>query len=488
MMSNSGLASLPRLQELLQPVDDVTLDDGSARGDGARREWLRAGDWRLLARPRRQPSSSGELIERFESESGATLEALQTGGGHVYVPFGLDDAYRAYVTETWREHASIRELSERQLRLYYRVKRFLPREFWLWARRVFIRWIRLPAFPAWPLESGVDRLLRFYALCRLHAAGVEEARFRWFWPERYRAALILTHDVESAEGLRLALDLADLEEERGVRSSFNVVGADYPIDEGILNELRSRGFEIGLHGLHHDRSLFSSREEFERQLPSLAALGERLGADGFRSPSTHRVVEWLPDLPVDYDCTVPHSDPYEPIAGGCCSLWPFMLGRIVELPYTLPQDHALLTLLRKRSVQPWLDQANAIEQRFGLIQCLTHPDRGYLGDHDKRAIYRELLDALVERDTIWKPLPREVARWWRRRADGETDAPEQLLGTMRIGAAAEYARFAPPAELSIPWSSRQRDALLTPCRTGARAPGSQDEPTARVKSGVKGGP
>jgi peptidoglycan/xylan/chitin deacetylase (PgdA/CDA1 family) len=447
MASTSGL-SLPRLQELLQPVDDVWLDDDGGGDTGVHREWLHAGDWRLLARPRRQDPPTGALIERFESETGASVEALRTGSGKVFVPFALDDAYRAYVTEAWRESTDIRALSERQLRLYYRVKRLLPREFWLGLRRVFMRWVRLPAFPAWPLESGVDRLLRFYALCRMHAADVEEARFRWFWPERYRAALILTHDVESAEGLRLALDLADLEQERGVRSSFNVVGADYAIDEGIVDELRRRGFEIGLHGLHHDRSLFSSREEFERQLPSLAAVGERLGVDGFRSPSTYRVIDWLPELPVDYDCTVPHSDPYEPLPGGCCSLWPFMLGRLVELPYTLPQDHALLTLLRKRSVQPWLDQANAVERRFGLIQSLTHPDRGYLGDADKRAIYRELLDALVERDTIWKALPRDVARWWRRRAVGESSAPEQLLGTMRIGAAPEYAQLEPPAQLS----------------------------------------
>jgi peptidoglycan/xylan/chitin deacetylase (PgdA/CDA1 family) len=366
------------------------------------------------------------------------------------VPFEFDDAYRAYVTEAWREGTSVRALSERQLRLYYRVKRFLPRKFWLGVRRMFVRSVRLPAFPAWPLESGVERLMRFYALCRMHAADVDEARFKWFWPEHYRAALILTHDVESGEGLRLALDLADLEQERGLRSSFNIVGADYPIDEGILNELRRRGFEIGLHGLHHDRSLFSSRGEFERQLPSLAAVGKRLGAEGFRSPSTHRVIDWLPDLPVDYDCTVPHSDPTSRSPGGCCSLWPFMLGRIVELPYTMPQDHALLTLLRKRSVQPWLDQANDIERRFGLIQCLTHPDRGYLGDEDKRAIYRDLLDALAERETIWKALPRDVARWWRRRASRETNAPGQLLGTMRIGVAPDYAQLEPPAQLSIP--------------------------------------
>src|SRR5205823_1135691 len=161
-------------------------------------------------------------------------------------------------------------------------------------------------------------------------------------------------------------ELADVEEAYGFRSSFNLVRADYPIDDGILRELRARGFEIGLHGLHHDRSLFASRDAFEQQLPQLAEAARHLEAEGFRSPSTHRVVEWLPELPVSYDCSVPHSDPYEPQPGGCCSLWPFFLGSLVELPYTLPQDHTLFTLLRAGSVDLWLSQVDAIEQRFGL--------------------------------------------------------------------------------------------------------------------------
>src|SRR5262249_3833354 len=210
----------------------------------------------------------------------------------------------------------------------------------------------------------------------------------------------------------LALDLADLEEERGLRSSFNLVGKLYEIDEGIVRELESRGFEIGLHGLHHDRSLFSSRAEFERQLPELEATARRLGTVGFRSPATHRVQDWLQELPASYDCTVPHSDAYEPQPGGCCSLWPYMLGRGgVELPH----DRPLFPLFGQKSPETWLRQVAAIERRFGLIQCLSHPDPGYLGDADKRALYVELLDTLAEREGLWKALPRDVADWWRRR-------------------------------------------------------------------------
>ena len=163
-----------------------------------------------------------------------------------------------------------------------------------------------------------------------------------------------------------------------------MVGDWYPIDHGILAELTGRGFEIGVHGVFHDRSMFASRESFEAQQPALAGAGSELGAVGFRSPATHRVVDWLEELPVSYDCTIPMSDPYEPQPGGCCSPWPFFLGDVVELPYTLPQDHTLFTLLRHRTPDLWIEQLDRLERANGLAQCLSHPDPGYLGDADKR--------------------------------------------------------------------------------------------------------
>jgi hypothetical protein len=56
------------------------------------------------------------------------------------------------------------------------------------------------------------------------------------------------------------------------------------------------------------------------------------------------------------------------------------------------------------------------------VQCLSHPDPGYLADSDKRAWYAAFLDAVAERPGLWKPLPREVAAWWRRRDRGEGTA------------------------------------------------------------------
>ena len=407
--------------------------------------WLEHAGWRVLARPDEQSEAQGDVVAAFTVEAGRTVRAIREAGGNVVVPFSLSEAYRAYVAETWRLAAPRgRGLSERQLALFYRVKTLIPRRVQLFARRSLIRYQGVPAFPAWPLDTSVSRLVRFFAACALRAAGREEGEFAWFWPGRHRAALALTHDVESTEGIRLALALADLEEEHGFRSAFNF-GGWYDVDPGVLRELSGRGFEIGMHGLVHDRTLFSSREAFEASLPGLGSLAQRLGAVGFRSPATHRVFDWLAELPVEYDCTIPNSDPYEPQPGGCCSVWPFFVGPVVELPYTLPQDHTLLTLLRRRSPEVWLEQAARIEAEYGLVQCVTHPDRGYLAEPEKRSIYAAFLQGLAEREGLWRALPREIAAWWRHRAGGGGRDGESRHGTVSLREGAAFADFEPPA-------------------------------------------
>ena len=439
--TNESFPRRSQLDRLLAPESEFVLD--SASGDSAE-SWLSAGDWRVFARPRLTGAPAGEQIERFLTDDGATVTAVLDEQGSPWLPFDLDEAYRNYVSEDWHRGIESRSLSSWKLRAYYAAKPLIPRRLQIAARRVYTKRLGLPEFPAWPLDESVDRLMRFYAHCLLLAAGADTLEFRWFWPANFRAAAILTHDVESAEGLRLSLELADLEEERGLRSSFNVVASWYPVDEGVLRELRDRGFEIGVHGLRHDHSLFTTHEAFRRQLPAIEEAARAFEAVGFRSPSTHRVHEWLGELPLDYDCSVPHSDPLEPKPGGCCTLWPFFIGDVVEVPYTLPQDHTLFTVLGKTSVDDWLRQAGAIEQRHGLIQCLSHPDPGYLGDPDKRAIYAELLDALVERPQLWKPLPRELVDWWRRRDAGEP-AGDLSYGVMRREGEGPFATLAPPA-------------------------------------------
>jgi hypothetical protein len=430
----------PPLERLLAPLSIAGIDDSP--GVGAP-EWLQAGSWRVLARLR-PDHGVGEPIQAFSRTAGPDVSArFEPRSGRVVIPFSLTEAYTNYVYERWRAALKRqRGLSDRQLRLFYRVKRFIPRSVQLRGRKMLIRMQKNPSFPAWPIDQSVARLVRFYAQCLMIAQGRTELSFRWFWPERFRSALLLTHDVESGEGLRRAIEIADLEEERGFRSSFNIVADWYPIDWGVLNELQTRGFELGVHGVHHDLSMFISRSSFESQLPIVREMADRLGASGFRSPATHRSIEWLSDLPLSYDCSVPHSDPFEPQPGGCCSLWPFFIGDVVEVPYTLTQDLTLMTLLGHRNTDLWRKQFEHIEDLNGLAQLITHPDPGYLGDPMKQAMYVDFLEFVRARPGVWATLPRDLVDWWRRRDSTDAPAAEFAVGTARLG---DEVVFEPPS-------------------------------------------
>jgi peptidoglycan/xylan/chitin deacetylase (PgdA/CDA1 family) len=233
------------------------------------------------------------------------------------------------------------------------------------------------------------------------------------WPDGHDFAFVLTHDVETAEGMRDVMRIADLEEELGFRSSWNIVPYKYPIDRGLVRELTSRGFEIGVHGYNHDGKLFTSRRVFDARVPAINAALESFGAVGFRAPMVHRNLEWLQSLDVEYDASYFDSDPYQAMPGGVGSVWPFIAGRFVELPYTLPQDHTLFVALKERDGRIWRQKLAYLRALCGMALVITHPD--YLDSLERIEVYRRFLTEAREMEGGWQALPRDVATWWRER-------------------------------------------------------------------------
>jgi hypothetical protein len=97
-----------------------------------------------------------------------------------------------------------------------------------------------------------------------------------------------------------------------------------------------------------------------------------------------------------------------------------MLGNLVELPITLPQDHTLYEVLRLEDASIWLDKTRFLRSQNGMALVLTHPD--YCDNEHLVAAYRAVLDEFAEDSTAWKALPREVGEWWRQRAASELRA------------------------------------------------------------------
>lgn len=300
-------------------------------------------------------------------------------------------------------------------RWYYRLKPFLPRTLTCSLRRLQGPFVRARFSLGWPIENRYARFQWEVMRQLLMLLGQQSMCYCHFWPGGSRFAFVLTHDIDTAKGQAYVRAVADLDESFGFRSSFNFVPERYAVDKKLMQELRERGFEIGVHGLKHDGKLFSSYAEFMRRVELINHYLKESGAVGFRAPLTLRNPEWMQMLEMEYDSSFFDTDPFEPIPGGTMSIWPFYIGRFVELPYTLLQDFTLVNVLREQTPGLWLQKVDFVERFCGMALLNTHPD--YLQNPVSWRIYEQFLHAMKTRGGYWHALPSEVAKWWRVRAD-----------------------------------------------------------------------
>jgi peptidoglycan/xylan/chitin deacetylase (PgdA/CDA1 family) len=346
---------------------------------------------------------------------------------------GFDATY--YLEERFARRAR----TARSLTLYYRLKPLIPRRAQIALRRSLARCLRRRhevegRFPRWPVEPLLVERREAHLRERLRRSGAARVPFVGLWPGGHRFAYVLTHDVEGPRGLAEAKRLLEVEARHGMVSAWFLVAEDYPVEPAVLDAIRAAGGEVGLHGLHHDGRLFESRDRFERQLPRIHRYLSEWDAEGFRSPATHRHAGWMPELGSCYDSSFHDTDPFDAQPGGCCSILPYFLGDLVELPITLPHDFTLFEILRERDIGLWREKASWIAEHGGLVNVLVHPD--YALTEERRRHYDELLGFLASLDGGWHALPRDVARWWRRRAALEARLAEDGALTAEALAAA----------------------------------------------------
>lgn len=305
--------------------------------------------------------------------------------------------------------------SRRLTRVYYRLKPLLPRASQVWLRRLYAPVQARKRFPTWPAEPLLVDNLHAEVRAQLRETGAERIPLVPFWPHGHRYAAVLTHDVEGPVGIKRIPQLLEIERRHGFASSWNFCAEWYEIPPDTFAMLRRAGCEIGLHGIKHDGRLFESRETFTEELPKIHHYLREWDVAGFRSPATHRNAEWMQELDCLYDSSFFDTDPFEPQPGGCCSIFPFFFGDVVELPITLVQDWTLWAILRRNDIGLWRDKARWVAERHGLVNVIVHPD--YVDSPKRLAQYEELLVFLKnELPGGWHTLPRDVAAWWRVRA------------------------------------------------------------------------
>jgi hypothetical protein len=325
---------------------------------------------------------------------------------------------------------------------YYSIREGLPIGFRRHLQKIYLKgWSKL-AFPNWPVDFTVDNLHEEYLRISMDYAGLERVPFIWFWPDGASNCLILTHDVESPAGLDFTIPLIELDAAYGFHSSFQVIPEKrYTVRDSYLSAVRDRGCEVNIHDLNHDGRLYLEHGEFRRRAAKINEYSRMYGTRGFRSGSMYRNQDWFEAFDFSYDMSVPNVAHLEPMRGGCCTVMPYFVGKILELPLTTTQDYSLFHILKDYSIDLWKHQLDLLSKRNGLISFVTHPD--YLMDRRAGKVYENFLEyarAFVLRKGIVSLLPGEVDHWWRQR--NEMQLVRRGQGWEIVGSGSDRARIA----------------------------------------------
>jgi hypothetical protein len=350
------------------------------------------------------------------------LKAIPRDDTIIQLPYDFTEVVENLRLERYRQEGDGRlELfaaSEPIRKFYYLIRKYLPFPVRRQLQRIYFQDWKELVFPAWPVDFTVDTLHEEVLRLILQASSARKLPFIWFWPEGAPSCVIVTHDVETCAGREFTFKLMDLDDSYGVKASYQIIPEKrYEVPDSYISEIRGRGCEFNIHDLNHDGRLYSEREEFARRAAGINSYVLRHNSRGFRAGAMYRRQDWYDLFEFSYDMSVPNVAHLEPLRGGCCTVMPYFIGKIVELPLTTVQDYSLFHILNDYSIDLWKQQFALIRERNGLISFLTHPD--YLVERRARDVYESLLDYLrqmVAREKLWATLPGEVDRWWRARS------------------------------------------------------------------------
>src|SRR5437773_1801279 len=355
---------------------------------------------------------------------------VASGDGTIFLPFDVRQSidnlrYERYVSgaagHRWMEQSWVKDI-------YYRLRPMMPVSLRKHLQKIYLRgWESIP-FPNWPVDRSFDILLEKLLIVAMKQMQVDRVPFIWFWPDGHKACAIMTHDVETASGRDFCERLMDIDDEFGIKASFQIVPEKrYSVTESFLEMIRRREYEINVQGLDHDGNLFAHREEFLKRARQINKYANQWGAVGFRSPILYRNIDWFQDLDFQYDMSIPNVARVEAQRGGCCTVMPYVLpGGITELPVTVSEDYTLFHILNDYSITLWKRQAEIIVSGYGLVNFIIHPD--YVMPSRAQDVYKTLLEHLRQlrsEQNLWITLPGEVDRWWRQRNEMKLVAGKQ---------------------------------------------------------------
>jgi len=380
-----------------------------------------------------QDAKTGKIVSKI----------IQNAQGEIVFPFRIQSVFEVFQFEAYANLSRQNKWMQYARQFYYQIRPFIPRSLQIAFRQSITPLQARKSFPNWPLDVSLDVFARTVLSLILDTSRIFEIPFIWFWPEGHSSAVVLSHDVETQVGHDNLWAIANLEKKYGFRSSWNFVPERYKVAPQLLSNLSADGFEIGVHGLYHDGRLFDTYDLFKQRALRINDYLADWHSQGFRAPSAIRNLKWIAEhISAEYDSSCPTVEIYAPQPGGCCTVFPFIIDEMVEIPFTMPQDHTLFVILKDQINDVdsiWRRVAGQIMEQNGMVSIIVHPD--YMTDANNLARYETFLIWLKEHSLgTWFALPREVAAWWKAR--NKQELVHRETGWQVIGPSSESARIA----------------------------------------------
>ena len=255
-------------------------------------------------------------------------------------------------------------------------------------------------------------------------------------------------------------------------ASFPIVAAAFARNKGLIEKLQKQGIEFAVHGYHHiDHSQLSLAQQVADFTRARSVFSESdLHVDGFRCPylrGNSDTLQAIKQTGFLYDSS--SSLAWDVLNGQDSTSYQHVLGfygtslardypslprieqnGLVEIPYSLPDDEALIDRLQFESEQamclPWV---SILDETHGLGELFTlglHPERIFLCEKPLKATLQKARQLVPG---VWIARLDEIARWWLMRASVNAEIQTlterefifglpQLTGLTVFGRAVEF--------------------------------------------------
>ena len=303
-------------------------------------------------------------------------DAVTVAEGRPSLPFDLSDVATNLREERYRQngHNWLQETSvgEAARRLYYSIRPFMGVGVRKHLQKVHLSgWDKIP-FPRWPVDLTVDTLMESAMKLALKAQQTSRIPFIWFWPDGASACGMMTHDIEGQPGLDFCDELMDIDDSYASQVGVQLIPGGR---EEAWRSYSCAPAPARLRGQlarpHTTDSCFSDGNIPATGQTESTNTRREFGCDGFRSGAMYREQGWFGAFEFSYDMSVPNAAHLEPQRGGCCTVMPYFVGNILELPLTTAQDYTLFFILNDYATTLWKEQIRLISQRHGLVSVIS---------------------------------------------------------------------------------------------------------------------